>query len=711
MEKFIKLSIDRIKLFNLPIDIKDEQIGIVISVNSVKETENEIVIDISYWDQELNEETKQINLSYNKNKLSPYDYILIGWIYIVYYFTEKGEHYINTAKEFLIKSIKKGVNSCLPHYLLANFPLNYIEGVNRVDNLYSALDDYDDTFPDFYSFLYMKDENKIRAVGVLKKGLEKFPTSFILNYHLSNYLIRKKNYKEALKFLRNINSKEYKNYGSRFLIDLFYNVFMCNINLGDFDEAERTIKNNVVFNKYRISLLNGLLEYHKSEFETASNYFLECIQKNLLKVEGYCSYYYLLDCYVKLKKYDLLNDILSVIPDENIDYIDYYLNMEFLDLAESCLEEIIELDIDEMSIARAKGLLASIILYERLPNFIYEPRRILTKKEKNLLEKTESLIKNTLNFYPTNQFFLTTFSDVLFIKGKFDESMIVKLKSLECRIYDQVSETYTNISLENCTEIFINNYKNRIEKIFFKKKELKEIYVKEQLQLDIEDLFSMKRYDVINNLYFYLRGDIDFDNSDYLFEIAYSLREEEYVDEAETIYNKIVEREPKNTSVLNNLAIIFEKKGELDKAIDLIKTAKDLNQKDIVIINNFNRITGLVKPKKGKKREIKFEIKQKLKLHFDTEKSRIFYGNKFCEIPISTYEYYLCKAIFSKPLGAKIPEEEIFEVLDRAKLEERSRTIYDTCRRINKKVESSLGLKKILINRGAMIWIRDEFIK
>lgn len=528
MDEFIKLSIDRIKLFNLPINVKDEQIGIVIIVNSIKETENEIVIGISYWDQELNKEIKQINLSYNKNKLSPHDYILIGWFYIVYYknFTENGEHYKNTAKEFLIKSIKKGVNSCLPHYLLANYPLNYVEGINRLDSLYSALDVYDDTFPDFYSLVYKKDKYKIRAVRVLKKGLEKFPTSFILNYHLSNYLIRKKNYKEALKFLRNINLKEYKDYGDRLLIGPFSNVFMCNLNLGDFSD-----------------------------------------------------------------------------------------------------------------------------------------------------------------------------------------SMIMKLKYLKCRIYDRVSETFMDISLKDCTKTFIKNYKNRIEEIFFEKKELKEIYVKEQLPLDIEDLFSMKRYDVIKSLYFYLREDIDFDNSDYLFEIAYSLKKEEYVDEAEIIYNKILESEPKNTSVLNNLAIIFEGKGELDKAIDLIKKAKDLDQKDIVIIDNFNRIAGLVKHKKGKKRKIKFEIKQKPKLHFNTEKSRIFYGNKFCEIPISTYEYYLCEAIFSKPLGTKISEEEIFEVLDRAKLVERSRTIYDTCLRINKKVESSLGLKKILINRGAMIWIRDEFIK
>jgi len=172
MDEFIKLSIDRIKLFNLPINVKDEQKGIVISVNSIKETENEIVIDISYWDQEFKKETKQINLSYNKNKLNPYDYILIGWFYITYYdknFPENGEHYKNTAKEFLIKSMEKGVNSCLPHYLLADYPLNYLEGINRLKYLYFALDVYDDTFPDFYSLVYMKDKNKIRAIGVLKR--------------------------------------------------------------------------------------------------------------------------------------------------------------------------------------------------------------------------------------------------------------------------------------------------------------------------------------------------------------------------------------------------------------------------------------------------------------------------------------------------------------------------------------------------------------
>ena len=225
-------------------------------------------------------------------------------------------------------------------------------------------------------------------------------------------------------------------------------------------------------------------------------------------------------------------------------------------------------------------------------------------------------------------------------------------------------------------------------------------------------MFKIKKYDVICDLYFYLKKNIDLNDFDCLFEIAYSLKEKKYNDESEFIYNIVVDNDPNNGSALNNLAIILEEKGKLNKAIELIKKAKGMAENDDYIIdNNFKRLTSHSKSKKESKKRVKHEKEKVSKLVFNPEKSVIFYGNKSCEIPINTYEYYLCKAVFENPLGTKIPEENIYDLLDSVKLEERKRTIYDTCLRINKKAEIKLGIKKILINRASMLWVRDELIE
>jgi len=602
MDHSIKINKDKIIAFRLPIksEIINEYDEIELFIKDIFEEDRTIEIHVEY---NIKQKKHYFKKYYKKETLNPYELLFIGWSYLIVYNKntfKENEVFKNKAKEFLIQSIKKGIESCLPHYLLADYPLDYIEGINCLENLYFALDVYDDGFQDFYSLVYIQDKNKIRALGLLKKGLVKFPKSFILNYHRSNYLISINNYKEALCLLNNANINEYKDYGIKYLTDYFYSQFICNIKLENFKNAEKIIKNNETFNDYEKSLLNGLLSYYKEDYGIASNYFIDCIQKYSYFSGEFCSYYFLMDCYLKLKKYNLINEVLNNIPEEQIDYIDYHLDIEFLELAENCLTKIIELDIDETIIAKAKGLLASIILYDKLPRFIDEPKRKLTNNETLLLEKSESLIKYTIDFYPYNMFFLAIYSDILYLKEKYDESMIIKLRSFESKIYDKESEVYANISLNLCSEEFTQNYKKELEKLFLRNMQLKEIYFCEQLSSDIEDLYNIKRYDVIVDLYFYFKEDIDLKKSDYLFEIAYSLKENEYIDDSEFIYSKILESEPKNTSVLNNLAIIFEAKGDLGKAVSLIKKAKGLNNEDIIINNNFSRLTGQIKSIKDK---------------------------------------------------------------------------------------------------------------
>jgi tetratricopeptide (TPR) repeat protein len=709
MDYSIKINKDKIIAFKLPIELEiiNKYNEIEIFIKDIIEDDKTIEIQAEYI-----VEQKKYNFRkyYKKESLNPYDLLFIGWSYLLKYEDRSKEKFLEKSRDYLLSSIKNKIDSCIPHYLLAKYPINYIGGFNSFISLYYAINNYKDAFPDFYSLLYIKDKNKIRASGILKKGLERFPKSFILAYHYSNYLIKSENYSEALEVLQKVEVVEYEQYGFKYYYDSIYNIFTCFIHLNDFVKAERLIDDQQdYFEDFEIALLKGILYYYKKDFEIAIKHFTECIQKDYRELTNYASHFFLLDCYLMINDTKNIKELINILPENEIDYFVFPFEIIYLDIAEKCYREIIELEIDEITKSKAKGFLASLILYKELPDFDNETKRKLTQKEIQLLNEAKILIKSALDYHPSNIFFLSIYSDILYYEENFDESLIIKLKLLKEKQYSKDSDIYPTVSLEDCSEIFINNYPNKLEELFYNNKGFRDFYIIEQLSYDMESLFKLKKYNIIVDLYFLLKSNPNILKIDSLFEIAYSLKELNYVDEAILVYKKSIDLHGGSSSVYNNLAIIYEEKKYTNKAIEFIKKAKKLSKDDLIVESNYKRILTKVSSKKENKIEIT-RNKKKDRLAFDPGSSRITYGEKFCQIPINTYEYYLCKIIFEKSLGSKTQEEEILEVLDRAKLEEKRRTIYDTCIRVNKKVEESLGLKKILINKASMVWVRDEFI-
>lgn len=74
------------------------------------------------------------------------------------------------------------------------------------------------------------------------------------------------------------------------------------------------------------------------------------------------------------------------------------------------------------------------------------------------------------------------------------------------------------------------------------------------------------------------------------FEVAYALKNQGFNEEAETIYERILEDEEHNTAVLNNLALIKEEKGQINQACDLISKAFEIDNEDEIVSNNYKRI-------------------------------------------------------------------------------------------------------------------------
>lgn len=108
---------------------------------------------------------------------------------------------------------------------------------------------------------------------------------------------------------------------------------------------------------------------------------------------------------------------------------------------------------------------------------------------------------------------------------------------------------------------------------------------------------------------------------DVLFEIAYSYAEIENDVKSEKLYLKILKKDKNNSSVLNNLGIIYEKQGKIDKALEHLQKAESINHNE-THIRNIKRCNITLEEKKKNQEEI---IKGKENI----KKENVFIINKF----------------------------------------------------------------------------------
>lgn len=128
---------------------------------------------------------------------------------------------------------------------------------------------------------------------------------------------------------------------------------------------------------------------------------------------------------------------------------------------------------------------------------------------------------------------------------------------------------------------------------------IKELIVQNQLEAAYQyafqvmtELFQEKDYSKIVNLY--TSNLLQKKEVFYIFEVAYSLCEENYTDEAEKIYEFLLAAQPQNSAILNNLSNIKSNKNKIDEAFDLIQKAHELEQEDEIITRNYQNLLGKI---------------------------------------------------------------------------------------------------------------------
>lgn len=123
----------------------------------------------------------------------------------------------------------------------------------------------------------------------------------------------------------------------------------------------------------------------------------------------------------------------------------------------------------------------------------------------------------------------------------------------------------------------------------------------------------------------------------------------------------------------------------------------------------------ILEPSKSKLYEIKqslsFASTQKhtdaAELRFDLNNGKILCGEKECELPFKSVEYYVAEKLFEFPPETKVKEDDIIAHIDilASKADSPSR-VSDARRRINKKALQDLGIENLIGYKNSLYWLR-----
>jgi len=94
------------------------------------------------------------------------------------------------------------------------------------------------------------------------------------------------------------------------------------------------------------------------------------------------------------------------------------------------------------------------------------------------------------------------------------------------------------------------------------------------------------------------------------------------------------------------------------------------------------------------------------KLQFNDETGQILFGAMRCQIPINTNQYFLCRKMFSVPLGTPVKEIDILDMIDWAR--DTKRSVYDAMLALNRKAKQNLNIEKLFKWNTGRVWVNHS---
>jgi tetratricopeptide (TPR) repeat protein len=491
---------------------------------------------------------------------------------------------------------------------------NKIKDAERASELYEKALKHKNYPPDVYFRLLRKKDGFSLKISFLKKGIEDFPefTSFYIRlYSFSDKL----NNHELIEILKTGYEKT-SNYTIEFLIGKYY-------------EENKGYPKAIKHYNHAIEKASDS-DKHSFYFSLASAYYKNVDFKNAINslsevISNDSKAFHLISC---------LFSALIHFEENNKDLALDSINKIQLD------ENFFHTDLNDLMVWLENEYPTELyhsIDFNNLTNYLKELRKEVKREGNEILEYTYVLIlkhngkhydrlrclKSLVNEYSQDfliEEYVDSYSDYLDI-------LIEKGKSIENFLKLLVSDLENNYSFKNQ---FVKSYSASILfKHFFSTKEYERV------------LFLGKLFD---------KDEIT--KIDVWFEIAYSHGELDDANSAERAYKNELEKHPKSSASNNNLAIILEKKGLLEEALQYLNEARKIEPDKELYERNFLRVKEQLNELKTKENEYQAAIKF-LENETDFAITRLtnFINNAKTDKNFDNYKLPIANWMFPKLMG------------------------------------------------------------
>lgn len=454
------------------------------------------------------------------------------------------------------------------------------------------LQNIESEYPKSNAYCFYADvlEDKNTALNYLKSGLEKFPESADIYFTILKYCTKI----EAEQYICEIKEKALKD--ARLICKVIQTLWekssweKAEYFLNDLIQMTPSDDESLMYYQflYAFSLIA-----QRREIEYCKNILFDIISKDLSNRLNYMPYLGYSWCCAVTNAIEEANIHINKIPDTNVlkDFDDgpwWSIYIDLNNILQILFSDIVSNLIDKEIILRVQMLEA---LYIYSPSEIFDINRF-TKKNLATLNRYhrkhgENLEVASAVFYMQKHFkqyfnAYKTFTEMLRNQLRVDEKYLNEIDFLnECSV-QEIAQIY-----EHTTMLL----KNKIDMDMA-------CFVELVFDNIIEYLWGTQdkaKYQKIVDLSA-LIDDYYLKSSKVLFEIAYSYAQLDNKSvKAEKTYNILLQQEPENSSAWNNLGVVFERRNNLEKALEYFKRAYELNSTDEIYENNIKRISESIR--------------------------------------------------------------------------------------------------------------------
>lgn len=494
----------------------------------------------------------------------------------IYELIEKKE--FREAENTLAELGKQGLRLSVVNYFLGIIYSDYDNkerSVQKAKEFFQYAIDAEQPIEDAFLRLSTLETIRPHSIRILRKGLELFPKSTELYEKLlllNKVSEREQIYSEAL--AKGITSSGLDS------------IMLCSFaELRKHEDALKLVPKVTPSDHVSVLLKRAIEAFcylGTNNLGLATAGFEGLLDQDISKALNYAPHVGLVLCYVQDKKENRALDIFSEVPAESelegylvsppfwFDFGDYFLN---------ALSQIEKFSKDKEVVGKVRGL-RGLYLYSRAN----------TSQE---MSKLKGDLEYTNKAYPGNRKFCEYLANIsldqkqLYSAYKFSVQLLKNLSEDEYKQeYSHINCDFIGQMTEKDFQRVLTDFKRLVSERSY---QWRGVVYPTLLTPIVEKLFKKREYKVIVEQADSL-SDRDLRESDVLFEIAYAYSEVGNRVDSEKCYEMLAKKRGMTSSVANNLGVIYERNGDLQKAEELFTKSIVLDPKDDLPKRNLERV-------------------------------------------------------------------------------------------------------------------------